>query len=329
MRILSLLAICGTVMLAGCGGDATETTSNTTANDPALADRSTGEGGSASTSDNANSEANSGLRAFPLSPENTTIQFVGTHVTEDGGPDPNARTGVFTEFSGQAGVDPETNELQSVSVEIQTKSLQTPIDRLNGHLSGPDFFDVNVYPTAKFASTQITPATGDSATHTITGELTLLNTTKEITFPATVNVNEDGVSLDASFALDRTDYGINYDPGRVNKEVTMTVISEKTEPPQASGGFGGGGGGRGRGGFDPAAMFARMDADGDGKLVGDEIPDRMRDNLANIDTDSNGEITSEEFQQSMARFGGQRGGDRSAGNDPPAEGGQDEKPQTE
>jgi polyisoprenoid-binding protein YceI len=263
-----------------------------------------------------------------LSPENTTIQFVGTHVTEDGGPDPNARTGVFTEFSGQAGVDPATKELKSVSVEIQTKSLQTPIDRLNGHLSGPDFFDVNVYPTAKFESTQIVPATGDAATHTITGDLTLLKTTKKITFPATVRIGDDGVSVDATFAFDRTEYGINYDPGRVNKEVTMTVIGKKTEPPQAQGGFGGGGGGGGRG-FDPAAMFARLDGNSDGKLAGEEIPERMRENLANIDSDSNGEVTQEEFQQSVARFGGRRGGNRSGDGDAPAEGGQDEEPQSE
>jgi polyisoprenoid-binding protein YceI len=319
MRILFLLAICGALMAAGCGGDATEATNNTPSNDPALADRSTSERSSESGGDSEKDPANSGLREFPLSPENTTIQFVGTHVTEDGGPDPNARTGVFTEFSGQAGVDPKSNELKSVSVEIQTKSLQTPIDRLNGHLSGPDFFDVNVYPTAKFESTQIAPATGDAATHTITGDLTLLKTTREISFPATVRIGDDGVSLDATFVLDRTEYGINYDPGRVNKEVTMSVIGKKTEPPQAQGGFGGGGGR----GFDPAAMFARLDGNSDGKLAGEEIPDRMRENLANTDSDGNGEVTQEEFQQSVARFGGRRGGDRSGDGEAPAENGQD------
>lgn len=77
------------------------------------------------------------------------------------------------------------------------------------------------------------------------------------------------------------------------------------------GGFGGRGGGGG-GGFDPAAMFERADADGDGKLTGDEISGRMLENLEEIDTDGDGAVSLEEFEkrmsEMMARFGGGRGG---------------------
>lgn len=79
------------------------------------------------------------------------------------------------------------------------------------------------------------------------------------------------------------------------------------------GGPGGGGfGGRGGGGFDPAAMFESRDADGDGKLSGDEISGRMAENLEEIDTDGDGAVTLEEFEKRMSemreRFGGGRGG---------------------
>lgn len=78
------------------------------------------------------------------------------------------------------------------------------------------------------------------------------------------------------------------------------------------GGPGGGPGGPGPGGFgnfDPAARFKERDANSDGKLTGDEISERMMQNLEAIDTDKDGGITLEEFQTSMQRFfGGQGGG---------------------
>ncbi len=69
-----------------------------------------------------------------------------------------------------------------------------------------------------------------------------------------------------------------------------------------------GGGGRRRGQFDPAAFFRREDANGDGKLTGDEINDRLRDGLAQIDRDGDGAVTEAEFVDGMRRmFRSQRG----------------------
>ncbi|MCO6455298.1 MAG: EF-hand domain-containing protein, partial [Pirellulaceae bacterium] len=64
----------------------------------------------------------------------------------------------------------------------------------------------------------------------------------------------------------------------------------------------------GGGNFDPAAIFQQRDADGDGKLTGDEISDRMRENLSAIDSDGDGSITLEEFQARMRQFSGGQGG---------------------
>ncbi len=71
------------------------------------------------------------------------------------------------------------------------------------------------------------------------------------------------------------------------------------------GGGGGGGGQRGGGGWDPEAMFTENDTDGDGFLKDDEISDRMRENLAAIDTDGDGAVSKEEM---MARSAARRGG---------------------
>ncbi|MBK7406115.1 MAG: PDZ domain-containing protein [Phycisphaerales bacterium] len=73
-----------------------------------------------------------------------------------------------------------------------------------------------------------------------------------------------------------------------------------------------------RGGRGGAGFFQRLDANGDGKLAGDEIPERLRPALAAADKDGDGALTEAEFAAAMpqrGRPGGPAGG-------PPAEAGQ-------
>ncbi len=76
---------------------------------------------------------------------------------------------------------------------------------------------------------------------------------------------------------------------------------QSTADQTAEGGPGEGGAGGGPGGrrFDPEAMFSERDADGDGKLSGDEISDRMKENLSEIDKDGDGAVSKEELMQRM------------------------------
>lgn len=76
---------------------------------------------------------------------------------------------------------------------------------------------------------------------------------------------------------------------------------------------GAGPGGPGGAGFDPAAIFARNDQDGDGKLTGAEIAGRLAERLAEIDTDGDKAISKDEFMANMAKrraAGGGGGGPR-------------------
>ncbi len=62
----------------------------------------------------------------------------------------------------------------------------------------------------------------------------------------------------------------------------------------------------GRRGGDPEQFFASRDADENGKLEGDEIPERMRGRIANIDSDADGAISKEEFLDAMAQMRARR-----------------------
>ncbi|MFN0053094.1 MAG: hypothetical protein ACKV0T_12990, partial [Planctomycetales bacterium] len=103
--------------------------------------------------------------------------------------------------------------------------------------------------------------------------------------------------------------------------------------PGAPGGGGPGAGGGGRGNFDPAAVFASMDKNNDGKITADEIPEDRKQfiSMERLDTNKNNAIEKEEWTKAMeamrARFGGggggggPPGGGRGAGAGAPGAGG--------
>ena len=183
-----------------------------------------------------------------LTPDNTSIGFVGTHV----GPAPNPRTGGFAQFTGTAEVDLAGKTLKSASVEIKTDSLWTQISPLTNHLKSPDFFDTQKHPTAQFATKGLAPISDKPGEFRMTGTLTLLGKTKELSFPVKLNIGDGGLTLAGSFTLDRTDFGMDRVQDKVQKLVTVTLaIGKKTEPQTGGGpggpGFPGGGRPCGRG----------------------------------------------------------------------------------
>jgi polyisoprenoid-binding protein YceI len=161
----------------------------------------------------------------PLAPQNSRIQFVCAHI----GDRPDPRTGGFEKFKGMLELDRKSNTLKSVELEIDTASLTTEIPKLTNHLKSPDFFEVRQHPTATFKSSGI--KTKDSGKHEITGKLTLHGVTKEIKIPATLKITSAGPTLHSEFDIDRTDFGMNFGPDRVEKKVTITVaVGEKAKP---------------------------------------------------------------------------------------------------
>ncbi|MFV0604301.1 MAG: YceI family protein [Niabella sp.] len=90
--------------------------------------------------------------------------------------------------------------------------------KLAGHLASPDFFEVATFPTAVFEITNVQPYSADStqklllegATHTLSGNLTLKGSTKNVSFPAIITVSGNTVTAQANFNINRTDWGLVY-----------------------------------------------------------------------------------------------------------------------
>jgi polyisoprenoid-binding protein YceI len=83
--------------------------------------------------------------------------------------------------------------------------------KLVGHLKSDDFFSSAKFPKASFVITKAVPA--GKGKYDITGNLTIKGITKEIKFPATVQLNQGLVSAKAVIKVDRTLYDIKYGSG--------------------------------------------------------------------------------------------------------------------
>ena len=89
---------------------------------------------------------------------------------------------------------------------------------LESHLKGmgddnaDDFFNVKAYPTAKFEITKATQLEGDAnANYIISGNLTIKDVTKQISFKAQVDASNDMIQVTTpQFTIDRTEWGIKY-----------------------------------------------------------------------------------------------------------------------
>lgn len=122
--------------------------------------------------------------------------------------------GRFDKVSGTLNYDGNQPERSSLSIAIDTSSVDTPSDPLTAILKGPSVFDTQHFPTANFKSTTVTRTGPD--TGRVAGLLTIGNVTKPVTLDVTFNGGEqnplgNGYALGfrASATIRRSDFGLN------------------------------------------------------------------------------------------------------------------------
>jgi len=172
---------------------------------------------------NAEAEKDStkaGAEKLVISPENSKVEFVAAKVTR-------SHNGSFKQFSGAIDLVANSLEGSQVTIDIETGSVVTDDDQLTGHLKTADFFDVAKYPKATFTSTKIEAANPGGATHNVTGNFDLHGVKKSITFPATIQLAPDSVSVNAEFSINRKDFGIVY-AGKADDLIRDGVVIKLT-----------------------------------------------------------------------------------------------------
>ena len=162
-----------------------------------------------------------------ISPENSKVEFLAAKVTR-------SHQGSFKQFAGTIDFVPNDIDSSRVTIDIDTASVLTDEPDLTAHLKTPDFFDVARYPRATFVSTKITPNEA-SGMKTVTGNFDLHGVKKSITFPATLHLTPESVTVDAEFSINRKDFGIVYagkadDLIRDGVVIKLTLKVPRTKP---------------------------------------------------------------------------------------------------
>lgn len=165
------------------------------------------EGDAATTADAQAAAAGSGA-SYSIDTTASVVEWVGTKPVGQHNGTLKIANGEFSIADGSITAGKFTidiNSLTDLDMEGEMKG------KLEGHLKSADFFDAAKYPTASFVITAVEPVTGDSAaTHKISGNLTLKDSTKNVSFPARVTVADNTVKAIANFNIDRTQWGMYY-----------------------------------------------------------------------------------------------------------------------
>ena len=139
--------------------------------------------------------------------------------------------GEFHEYDGHFLFNRAEPAKSSVDVTIQTASIDMDDEKWDAHMKNADFFDVENFPTMSFKSTGI-EVTGENSAN-ITGDLTILETTKPVTL-AVVH-NKSGVhpfngkfvaGLSGTTTIKRSDFGMNFGIPGVADEVQIRLEVE-------------------------------------------------------------------------------------------------------
>ena len=172
--------------------------------------------------------------AFNIDPAHSIIGFAVRHL------EINWVEGRFKDFTGTVNFDDKDITKSTVQFTAKIASIDTGVDARNDHLKTADFFDAAKYPDMKFVSTKVERKGKDK--YILTGDLTIKDVTKTISFPFTLTgaVKDPWggtrFGIQAETVINRQDYNITWghpfaDGGLdVGNNITVKLQLEAVKP---------------------------------------------------------------------------------------------------
>lgn len=162
---------------------------------------------------------------WKIDPMHSSAQFAVRHMGI------STVRGEFRKVSGTASYDPANPTKTSLEATIDATSVDTRVDMRDNDLRGPNFLDVQKYPTITFKSKRAESAgTGKMK---LTGDLTIHGVTKEVVLdvdgPSAPMKDPKGnlhMGASASTTINRKDFGVNGAATMVGDDISITIDTE-------------------------------------------------------------------------------------------------------
>ena len=106
-------------------------------------------------------------------------------------------------------------------IDMTTITETKDNQRFLNHIKSEAFFDIDKYPISTLIIKSITED------YTVTADLTIMDQTNEISFPARVSTNNGKLHISADFEIDRTQWSITYGSGSFFEDLGDKAIKDK------------------------------------------------------------------------------------------------------
>ncbi len=143
--------------------------------------------------------------------------------------------GRFDGVTGSISTSGNPMQTLTMNVTIDTNSVSSANENLDGHLRSPDFFSVKEFPTMTFVSASAKKINGDM--WEVTGDLTMHGVTKIITTNVEMTGQSESargkkIGFETTFTIDRSQFGMTYgiEKNSIGKSVRIIVALEAESP---------------------------------------------------------------------------------------------------
>lgn len=130
-------------------------------------------------------------------------------------------SGSFSEVEIISFIDMSDLESSYINAVIEVGSINTGNVKRDKHLLNDDFFDTDRFPILKLESTKIEKIS--ETNFKLEGKLTIKNTTKIISIPMELILNNDSIIITANFKINRRDYDVGGNIWVLANNVKITV----------------------------------------------------------------------------------------------------------
>ena len=131
-------------------------------------------------------------------------------------------SGGFSEVEIMSFIDMSDLESSYINAVIEVSSINTGNVKRDKHLLKDDFFDADDFPVLKLKSTKIEKIS--ETNFILEGKLTIKNTTKIISIPLELILNNDLIIITSDFKINRRDFDVGGNIWVLANNVKIRVV---------------------------------------------------------------------------------------------------------